>query len=197
MTGANENGNFYLTNSVNSANSVNSVNSKGEIMEPIDIALITATLLCSLVAGFLIAFSIVVMPGIATLSDLDFLRAFKAIDRVIQNNQPIFIVIWLGSALAVIASAFISIWQFAGIDRILIITAAIIYTLGVQLPTITINIPLNNQLQAQDLEKMPQSELSEVRKNFEPLWLRWNRIRTFIATLTSVILIIVCLRIGG
>lgn len=166
-------------------------------MELIDISLVTATLLCSLVAGFLIAFAIVVMPGIATLDDLNFLRGFKVIDRVIQNNQPVFMIIWLGSALAIIVSAVVSLWQLAGIDRILVITAAAIYLLGVQLPTVIFNIPLNNRLQGQDLEKMSDSELGEARKGFEIPWLRWNWIRTFIATATSVILIIVCLRVGG
>jgi uncharacterized membrane protein len=165
-------------------------------MELINIALTAATLLCSLVAGFLIAFAIVVMPGIATLSDLDFLKAFKAIDRVIQNNQPVFIFIWLGSALAVIASALMSVWQLAGIGRILVIISAVIYLLGVQLPTVSINIPLNNQLQGSDLDKMSKSELSEARRSFETPWLRWNWIRTLMATATSVILIVVELRIG-
>lgn len=59
-------------------------------MDLLQIALTLATLLCSLVAGFVLAFAIVVMPGIRNLDDHDFLQAFKAIDRVIQNNQPIF-----------------------------------------------------------------------------------------------------------
>lgn len=42
------------------------------------IALILATFLCSLVAGLLFAFAIVVMPGIRSLKDRDFLLAFQA-----------------------------------------------------------------------------------------------------------------------
>ncbi len=59
--------------------------------------LILTTPLCSLVSGFLLAFAIVVMPGMKTLSDHDFLQAFQAIDHVIQGNQPVFLVVWLGS----------------------------------------------------------------------------------------------------
>lgn len=54
------------------------------------ISLGLATLLCSLVAGFLFSFAIVVMPGISDLNDREFLRAFQVMDRVIQNNQPVF-----------------------------------------------------------------------------------------------------------
>ncbi|NNE98598.1 MAG: DUF1772 domain-containing protein [Pyrinomonadaceae bacterium] len=166
-------------------------------MELIDVVLVSAALLCSLVAGFLIAFAIVVMPGISTLSDLEFLKTFKAVDRVIQNNQPVFMIIWLGSALAILAAAVVSVWQLAGIDRILVIAAAAIYILGVQLPTVAINIPLNNRLQGSDLEKISEPELIEARKSFENPWLRWNWIRTIIAVLTSAIMIVVCLRTGG
>lgn len=63
-----------------------------------------ATLLTALVAGFLLAFAVVVMPGVRRLDDASFIRAFQAIDGVIQRNQPVFIGIWLGSVIAVMAS---------------------------------------------------------------------------------------------
>ena len=63
------------------------------------VSLILATFLCSLVAGFLFAFAIVAMPGIRNLNDRDFIRAFQVMDRVIQNNQPIFMLVWAGSVL--------------------------------------------------------------------------------------------------
>lgn len=42
-----------------------------------------ATRLCSLVAGFLFAFALVVMPGLESLGDRPFVRAFQVVDRVI------------------------------------------------------------------------------------------------------------------
>jgi uncharacterized membrane protein len=48
------------------------------------IALILATFLCSLVAGFLFAFAIVAMPGIRRLNDREFIKAFQVMDRIIQ-----------------------------------------------------------------------------------------------------------------
>jgi len=61
--------------------------------------LIVATLLCSLVAGFVLAFAVVVMPGLQHFNDRDFLRAFKFIDGVIQNDQPLFMLVWIGSII--------------------------------------------------------------------------------------------------
>ena len=164
-------------------------------MELIQFAVLLSALLCSLVAGLVLTFAIVVMPGIKALGDLDFLKSFKAMDRVIQNNQPIFMFVWLGSAVVLLASTVLGIWRLEGLDRILLVVACAIYIFGVHVPTITINIPLNNHLQSQDLDTMPESELLATKEKFESRWLRWNTIRTVIATLTTVLLLVLLIRL--
>ena len=154
------------------------------------IALILATFLCSLVAGFLFAFAIVVMPGIRSLNDRGFIRAFQVMDGVIQNNHPLFMLVWLGSVVALVISAVLGIGQLGGTGRLLLIVAALAYILGVQLPTITINIPLNNKLQTLNVDAMNETTQKTARKEFEPRWNRWNSIRTAIASLASALLII-------
>lgn len=59
----------------------------------------------------------------------------------------------------------------------------------------TINVPLNNQLQTLDLEAMSDDALAEARAGFEPRWNRWNQIRTVLATLASALLIVLVLRL--
>jgi len=44
------------------------------------------------------------MPGISSLTDREFIRAFQAMDGIIQDNQPLFILVWVGSAVAVIVA---------------------------------------------------------------------------------------------
>ena len=154
------------------------------------IALILATFLSSLVAGLLFAFAIVTMPGIRSLNDREFIRAFQVIDRVIQNNQPIFMLVWVGSIVALVASVVLGIGQLDGAGRLLIIFAALVYILGVQLPTVTINIPLNNKLQTLDVDAMNETTKKTARKGFEPLWNRWSSIRAAFASLASALLII-------
>lgn len=73
-------------------------------------ALFAGALLCSLVAGFLFAFAVVVMPGIKRLDDAGFLRAFQVIDGVIQRGQPLFGLIWVGSVLAVLVAGVLGFW---------------------------------------------------------------------------------------
>ncbi len=154
-----------------------------------EIVLILATLLCSLTAGFVFAFAVVVMPGIRSLDDREFIRAFQVIDVVIQNGQPIFMLVWLGSAVALLTSTVLGIWQLAGVERLLIIFAALIYLLGDHLPTFTINVPLNNKLQALDVDAMNEATRKAAREDFEPRWILWNSIRTALASLASVLLI--------
>jgi uncharacterized membrane protein len=154
------------------------------------IALILATFLSSLVAGLLFVFAIVVMPGIKNLDDREFIRAFQVMDGVIQNNQPLFVLVWVGSVVTLVTSAVFGIGQLDGVGRLLIIFAALAYLLGVQLPTITINIPLNNKLQTLDVDAMNETAQKTARKEFEPRWNRWNSIRTALASLASALLII-------
>lgn len=164
-------------------------------MSPFSFALMTATLLCSLVAGFVLAFACVAMPGLGTLGDRDFLRAFQVVDRVIQNNQPVFMLVWVGSIVALVASGALGFRQLEGMDRLLLVGAVLVYLLGVQLPTMAINVPLNNQLQSLELGALDETALAEARLAFEPRWNRWNTIRTFLAALVSALLIILVLRL--
>lgn len=157
--------------------------------------LLIAAALCSLVAGFLFAFAVVVMPGIGRLDDAGFIRAFQAIDRVIQNNQPLFMLVWLGSVLAVIAAAALAVGGTAGLDRALIVAAAIAYVAGVQVPTAAINIPLNNRIQRLDVAAMNDVARRDARVAFEQRWNRWNVIRTVAAVAVTAVLLIVLLRL--
>ena len=164
-------------------------------MELIKFLILLSALLCSLVAGLVFTFAIVVMPGIRCLKDADFLKSFKAMDGVIQNNQPIFMLVWIGSAVVLLASTVLGFWKLDGLDRILLFIACAIYLIGVHLPTVTINIPLNNHLQSQDIDAMSEPTLLETTKKFESRWLRWNAIRTVLAILATVLLLVLLTRI--
>ncbi|MDJ0659497.1 MAG: DUF1772 domain-containing protein [Crocosphaera sp.] len=163
-----------------------------EVILPISLSI--ATLFCSLIAGFLFAFLLVVMPAIQRLNDREFIRVFQMIDGIIQNNQPIFVMVWVGSVIFLITSTMLGIGQFNEVFPLLI-TSTIIYIFGVQLPTFIINVPLNNKLQTWDVMALNETTLKAARLDFEPRWNRWNAIRTFFACLTSTLLIILLLEI--
>ena len=164
-------------------------------MGAFETTLIVATLLCSLVAGFVLSFAVVVMPGLRYFDDRSFLRAFKLIDGVIQNNQPVFMLVWVGSVFSLVIASLLSLWHLQGTDRFLLLVATAAYLVGVQVSTFTINVPLNNQLQAMDLEGATDMEIETARSSFEPRWNRWNTIRTAVATLVSLVLLMLLFRL--
>ena len=159
------------------------------------IVLILAAFLCSLVAGFVFAFALVVMPGIKGLGDREFIRAFQVMDGIIQNNQPIFLLVWVGSIVALVTATVLGFGQLDGAGRLLLVFATLVYLFGVQLSTFTINVPLNNRLQAVDADAMSETEQEAARQDFEPRWNRWNSSRTFFASLASALLMVLLFRL--
>ena len=162
-------------------------------MEFYQLVLVLSAFLCALVAGFLFAFAIVIMPGIKKLADGEFIRAFQVMDRIIQNNQPIFLLVWLGSAVVLIVALALGFARLDGPGLILLTIATLFYLFGVQLPTVIVNVPLNNKLQTLDVEKTDDAGLRSARDEFEPRWNQWNSIRTVISSLVSLILIALCM----
>ena len=160
-------------------------------MNILDISLIFSILTCSLVTGFIFTYAVVVMPGLSTLNDKEFIRAFQVTDGIIQNNQPLFMLTWVGSIIAILSSIIIAI-VFVGISETwLIVLVGVVYLLGVQGITISIHIPLNNHLQQVNIDELNAERLSKERIKFESKWNNFNIIRTIIAFSVSVILLLI------
>ena len=159
-------------------------------MDVLDISLIFSITLCSLVSGFILTYSIVVMPGLSNLNDRDFLKAFQVTDAVIQNNQPVFMFTWIGSILAVLATILIALVSIGFAEAWLIVLAAFAYLFGVQGITVAIHIPLNNHIQKIKIEDLNDEVLADQRLKFETKWTFFNYIRTSVAISVSVLLLI-------
>jgi len=155
-------------------------------MEILNISLFFSTLLCSLVTGFILTYAIVVMPGLSKLDDKEFIKAFQVTDGIIQNNQPIFILIWVGSIISVVSTIIISIFTLGLLEAWKIIFMSLVYLLGVQAITIIIHLPLNRRIQKIDINSTNLQSLNEERKNFETKWNYFNNIRTVIAFLATL-----------
>lgn len=155
-------------------------------MEILNISLFFSTLLCSLVTGFILTYAIVVMPGLSRLDDKEFIKAFQVTDGIIQNNQPIFILIWVGSIVSVLSTIIISTFTLGILEAWKIIFVGFVYLLGVQAITIIIHLPLNKRIQKIDINSTNLQSLNEERKNFETKWNYFNNIRTVIAFLVTL-----------
>ena len=160
-------------------------------MDFLDISLFFSTLLCALATGFILTYAIIIMPGLSKLDDKEFIKAFQVTDGIIQNNQPIFILIWVGSIISVLGTIITSILSLGIVEAWPIIFVGVIYLLGVQVITISIHLPLNKHIQKIDINSTNSQTLSEVRKNFETKWNYFNNIRTSIALFVLLIFLLI------
>ena len=152
--------------------------------------LLVSTLLCTLVTGFVFTYAIVVMPGFGKLNDQEFIQAFQATVGIIQNNQPLFMFVWVGSIASVAATIVLSVVQPNGNEHWVIILFGTLYIIGVQGITMLVHLPLNNSLQGVDINELDLESLKQLRSEFETRWNYFNNIRTSIACTVSIGLMI-------
>ncbi len=146
-----------------------------------DASLIVSALFCGLVTGFIVTYAIVVMPGLAKLTDKNFLRAFQVTDEIIQNKQPLFMLIWVGSIISVITTIFTSIVYVGFPTASLPLLVCFIYLVGAQGVTIIVHIPLNNHVQKLQVDKLEGQAANQERSMFEARWNKFNYIRSSIS----------------
>ena len=160
-------------------------------MNFLEVSLICSILSCTLVTGFTLLYAVVIMPGLSKLDDKEFIKAFQVTDGVIQDNQPLFILIWLGSVISVVGAILSSIISVGLPEAWLIVFVGVVYLLGVQGITLSVHLPLNNHIKKINIEKTDNKTLSVERQKFETRWNFFNTIRTGISFLVSLTLLLV------
>ena len=160
-------------------------------MNFLEVSLICSILSCTLVTGFTLLYAVVIMPGLSKLDDKEFIKAFQVTDGVIQDNQPLFILTWLGSVISVVGVILSSIISVGLPEAWLIVFVGVVYLLGVQGITLSVHLPLNNHIKKINIEKTDNKTLSVEREKFETRWNFFNTIRTGISFLVSLTLLLV------
>ena len=160
-------------------------------MDFLDISLIFSILSCSLVTGFIFTYAIVVLPGFSKLDDKEYIRAFQVTDEVIQNNQPLFMLTWIGSIISVLGAILASILSPDLSETWFIVLIGVVYLLGVQGITITIHLPMNNHIKDLNLDELDDQTLSKERLKLETKWNYFNNIRTGVGFFVSLSLLLI------
>ena len=160
-------------------------------MDFLDISLIFSILSCSLVTGFIFTYATVVLPGFSKLEDKEYIRAFQVTDEVIQNNQPLFMLTWIGSIISVLGAILASILSPDLGETWFIVLIGVVYLLGVQGITITIHLPMNNHIKDLNLDELDNQTLSKERLKLETKWNYFNNIRTGVGFFVSLSLLLV------
>jgi uncharacterized membrane protein len=152
------------------------------------IILALAILFTGLMAGIFFTWSNAVKPGIGKLSDLEYLKAFQSMNRVILNNA--FRLVFAGALIAV---ALVPVFYFnlypKNIFWVFVLTL-VIYWIGAFGVTILGNIPLNEILDKTNLESISSEEVKELRRSIEVKWNNLNLIRTISSGITFLSLLV-------
>lgn len=128
------------------------------------------------------------MPGIGKLDDLEFLQAFKSMDRVILNK--VFLSVFGGAMIAVFL---VPVAHLALVPKALFwlyVSIFVLYAVGVLGVSVNGNIPLNEILGTAHLDAMSTNEMAILRERVESKWNSCHLMRTACSAITFVGLIL-------
>lgn len=144
----------------------------------------SAVVCTALMAGLYFSYSCSVNPGLAKVSDENYIAAMQSINLSIQNTA--FFLCFFGTLLLLPISA----WQNYGSGRFqLLLFASAFYAIGSFGVTMLGNVPLNEALAMVDLKDPSQLRIHFSRVNFEKKWNVFHFIRTA-STIIALILIV-------
>jgi uncharacterized membrane protein len=132
-----------------------------------------------LMAGLFYAYTISVMPGLASSDDRTFVIAMQNIDSAIRNAA--FFAAFVGAFVFTLIAAILQQRRGRRAAARWIVASLVLYVVTLAI-TMGINVPLNDQLAAAG-DPSQIVDLAAVRANFEGLWVATNAVRTVACTL--------------
>lgn len=163
-----------------------------QVMNSNRLALMVATVLVGLSAGFFFTYEASVTLGLADVSDVTYVETFQAINDSIRN--PAFGIVFFGSVPA-IGLALAANWRTAPpIGRGLLVAALPLYLAGLMI-TGTGNVPLNNDLA--DVATLTPETAAVARAAFEDDWNRLNLVRSIAVAASFVSLAAACIMVSA
>ncbi|MGK9234941.1 DUF1772 domain-containing protein [Inquilinus limosus] len=146
----------------------------------VSVLVLLSALGSGLVAGIFFAFSTFVMGALARLPAAQGAAAMQSINIVVIN--PIFLGVFLGTAVLCIVVAAGALFGWAGPQPALVLLGAALYVVGTLMVTMMFNVPLNDALAPLD----PNStEAAAVWTRYVGRWTAWNHVRTAAALLAA------------
>jgi len=140
---------------------------------------------CGLIAGVLFAFSAFVMKALANLPPAEGIAAMQSINVVIIN--PLFMVAFLGTALACVALAVSSLFRWNEPGAVYLLAGSLLYLVGTVAVTGVFNVPWNDKLAAAEADSVDGAKLWH---RYVAFWSAWNHVRTAAALAAAVLLTI-------
>ncbi len=142
-----------------------------------------AGVLSALLAGFYLAFSVVIMPSLARLPDRVLVSVMQTVNRVIV--RPAFVALFLGAPG--VAAVALVLALVAGAPVLAILVGAVLQVASI-VTTVAGNIPLNTALDRADPDDA--GDIVRAREAFERPWVRAHLVRTAFTTVGAVALLL-------
>ncbi len=159
------------------------------------LTILTLTIvLTGLSAGLFYAWEVSVIPGTKRISDSSYLEVMQNINRAILN--PAFYLSFFGSLILLVISVYLHYKVGVNLVFGILLGAILTYLIGTFGVTVFGNIPLNDALDAVNLDDLTSNGLGEFRINYESKWNVWHRIRTFSA-IVAFVLSLIALLVGS
>lgn len=141
-----------------------------------------------LVAGLFWGWTVSVIPGTKNISDLNYVETMQTINRDILN--PWFLGAFMGGPILLVLST-ILYWNEDNFTFILL--GAITIIVGQFVVTAGRNVPLNNRLEAEDLDGITEEDAKRIREYYEGPWNFWQYVRTWASFIGLILLIVAVL----
>ena len=152
----------------------------------ITILLWFSAITCGLLAGLYFSFSTFIMRALGRVEAPAGIAAMNSVNAVIQRS--LFMPLFLGSSLAALMLAVISLFQWHQAGSVAAFAGGVIYIGGMFICTMAFNVPLNNALAKVD---PASADGANVWAHYLRDWTRWNHVRTVASTVAMILFIYV------
>jgi uncharacterized membrane protein len=149
------------------------------------IASLIAVLMTGGMAGVFFAFSVAVMPGLDAAKATAAIAAMQGINQKIQN--PVFLLTFVGAPLVGAVAGGVLVAAGERRAALLFFAAAAVYVLGSFLPTMAVNVPMNNDLDAVSIPS-DLADAARVWADYSTRWTAWNHLRTAASAISLLLM---------
>ncbi|WP_433412221.1 DUF1772 domain-containing protein [Microtetraspora malaysiensis] len=146
---------------------------------------VVALLLTGAIAGLFYGYSVSVMPAFDGIAAEHGIAAMRSVNEKILNGR--FFASFFGTPVASAVTGGLLLALGETPAAVLFFAAAATYVLGAFLPTVVVNVPMNEALAAATVPADPD-EAARLWAEFSGRWTRWNTVRA-VFCLVSLLLV--------
>ena len=147
---------------------------------------------CAMLSGLLFVFSNFAMKAFSQIPSASGVAAMQSINRTILN--PGFFSLFFGTASGSLLAAVVALLNWQHPASLWAVAGAALFLAGCIVVTATVNVPLNNRLDAAD-PTSPQS--ADLWQRYVARWQPWNHLRTAACLLASACFAVAALHLAA